>query len=81
MSRLSARLDRLGGYKRCPSCGYPGPLPPDTEVKINLHIVEAGEDGRPLPVPAPEPNFCSACGRELPTIRLKGLDEKSRGND
>jgi hypothetical protein len=81
MNRLNTRLERLGGYKQCSECGYPGPLPPDTKVKMNVHIVQVDENGRPLPPPPPEPNYCGGCGREMPVIRLSGLDEKSRGDE
>jgi predicted RNA-binding Zn-ribbon protein involved in translation (DUF1610 family) len=79
MSRLSARLDRIAGPRRCPECGFPGPLPRDIEVKTVVRVTELDEEGRPLPTPPAEPEYCESCGRPMPVIRMQPLDEKSRG--
>lgn len=79
MSRLGARLDRLSGPRRCPECGFPGPLPRDIEVKTVVRVTELDEEGRPLPMPPLEPEYCGGCGRPMPVIRMQSLDEKSRG--
>jgi hypothetical protein len=79
MSRLGARLDRLSGPRRCPECGFPGPLPRDIEVKTVVRVTELDEEGRPLPMPPLEPEYCEVCGRPMPVIRMQPLDEKSRG--
>jgi len=76
---IKDRLDRLGSrVKRCEVCNYPGPVPPDTQVTINLIPVEVDpETGQPSSVDPP-PKYCSGCGRELPVIRVKGLQDKPR---
>jgi hypothetical protein len=75
---IKDRVDRLGGrVKRCPVCNFPGPAPRDTQVDIVVSVVEVDfETGRAILTPPPEPQYCSGCGRELPVIRVKGIESK-----
>ena len=86
MSRLGARLDRLGGQKRCPVCRQPNPPRESVEVRSNVRglteeEVHAIREGTYEP-PAPrEPERCTACGRQTEMIiRMPGLYERSRGD-
>jgi hypothetical protein len=86
MSRLSTRVERLGGGKRCPVCLQPGPLYGDVKIRTNITTlteedVKAIKAGTYVPPPPREPERCEECGRPTEIIiRMKGLNEKSRGD-
>jgi hypothetical protein len=64
------------GLSDCPACGYPSYA--NVEYKVVMKIRSYGD---PEPPPKP-PTFCDVCGhkhRDL-TIRMKGLQEKPRGD-
>jgi hypothetical protein len=72
---LRKRIEKLQEGVGCEVCR----ITPNTPIKINVSVVEIGEDGKPLPPPRKPVRRCEACGRRLPVIRLRGAAEKSSG--
>jgi len=80
-NKLRRELEELrvkSGAGNCPGCGYPNYKP--GEFRIVMKGVPP-KPGTPDPPPAP-PDPCEVCGRPQKkyVIRMKGLQEKARGD-
>jgi hypothetical protein len=76
-NKLRRELEELrqkSGHADCPGCGYPSYK--NAKIVTKVSVIHSLADVKP---PKP-PEKCPVCGRDKLVIRMKGLNEKTRGN-